>query len=116
MLCIRRPHIQAEKNRIHKRRNAVAAGASVYQSAYILLAVVNGTGDLTIEKGRFRFKKNNGYWIPLEFTFELTADSPEALDCIYSSSISSSTVVQAALKSRKMRKPFLSIRKADLKL
>ena len=51
-----------------------------FTNQHILLAVVNGTGDLTIEKDRFRFKENKGYWIPPEFTFEMTADSPEALE------------------------------------
>ena len=50
-----------------------------YTNQHILLAIVNGAGDLTIEKHHFRFKENKGYWIPPEFPFELTADSPEAL-------------------------------------
>lgn len=35
-----------------------------FTNQHILLAVVNGAGDLTIEKDRFRFKENKGYWIP----------------------------------------------------
>ncbi|MCM3241995.1 hypothetical protein M3598_04495 [Cytobacillus oceanisediminis] len=63
MLCVRRPHIQAEKNRNIKEEMQWQL-EDQFTNQHILLAVVNGAGDLTIEKDRFRFKENKGYWIP----------------------------------------------------
>ncbi|EFV75490.1 hypothetical protein HMPREF1013_04268 [Bacillus sp. 2_A_57_CT2] len=63
MLCVRRPLIQAEKNRNIKEEMQWQL-EDQFTNQHILLAVVNGAGDLTIEKDRFRFKENKGYWIP----------------------------------------------------